>query len=680
MTIDLTCPAEIFRIDLPTDALPAATLLLYNLSDRVISSAEVTLLLSGEGEEEQEKVVYRGRALNGRPHSTFPMSVPCTADSAFHSAEAVIDKVWFADNEVWRRNPDSAVTYIPNQLSLSPQLTALKFVAGETAVGFPSQQDGLWVCICGRPNPDTESLCARCRREKNYIFARYNQEAVEAQLSQKERQLELNTRNAREDTSRLQRMREEAYNQKRNTRLRRLRLFGLALLGLGMIAAAVLFGAPGVRLLSANDALRNGRLPEAEEAYRSLGSFGNAREQLDYVRFLTAQKTVQDSEDPETLTAAAEALRGMTGRAEAQDEADEAEKKAAKAWLNAGNWAAAQEAALRMREEAPGRQELLQDCTFAQAQELLDQKAFTQAEALFRELGTYRDADRFAAACVYEPTLQLIEDGSYDEAIEALTAISPYQDTPALIRKCHYLKGMMFEKEGDSVRAAEEYLLAEDWDDAREKAVRMVWDQAEAALAAGDLSKAASLYAAIPDDPQAQEKSWYCLVRMAEKSVKDTEYLRALDLLSGVPDSYEGADALRRKSAYFAAKTALGRGDEESAISLLESAGDYQDARAQLESILVPRAADLLDQGDAAGAEAIIRRLPEGEAREQLESRLADLSSAGDTAEKPAEEASGKPAGDTAENPAKEASGKSAGDAAEKPAEEASGKPAGDTP
>ena len=208
----------------------------------------------------------------------------------------------------------------------------------------------------------------------------------------------------------------------------------------------------------------------------------------------------------------------------------------------------------------------------------------------------------------------------------------------------------------------------------------MVWDQAEAALAAGELSKAASLYAAIPDDPQAQEKSWYCLVRMAEKSVKDTEYLRALDLLSGVPDSYEGADALRRKSAYFAAQTALGGGDEESAISLLESAGDYQDARAQLESILVPRAADLLDQGDAAGAEAIIRRLPEGEAREQLESRLADLSSAGDAAENPEEEASGKPVEDTAENPVEEASGKPAGDAAEKPAEEASGKPAGDTP
>ena len=50
MLIDLTCPAEVFQAELPTEEIPAVSLALYNLSDRVIVSAEVTLrLLGGSG-------------------------------------------------------------------------------------------------------------------------------------------------------------------------------------------------------------------------------------------------------------------------------------------------------------------------------------------------------------------------------------------------------------------------------------------------------------------------------------------------------------------------------------------------------------------------------------------------------------------------------------------------------
>ena len=88
MLIDLTCPAEVFETTLPTEEIPAVGLSLYNLSDRVIVTAEVTLkLLSGSGAE-KERVVYRARALNGRPHSTFRMNVPCPHHASARSAEA----------------------------------------------------------------------------------------------------------------------------------------------------------------------------------------------------------------------------------------------------------------------------------------------------------------------------------------------------------------------------------------------------------------------------------------------------------------------------------------------------------------------------------------------------------------------------------------------------------------
>ena len=179
-TIDLTCPVEIFRTALPTEEVPAATLTLFNLSDRVISSAEVSLCLSDADNRETERLTFRGRALNGRPHSTFLMTVPCAPSEELKSLEATVEKVWFADNETWRRNPANVVEYKSNVLAVSPALTKLKYAAGETAVGYPSIQNSLWICICGRPNPENDVCCARCGRERDMVFARFNPESFSA--------------------------------------------------------------------------------------------------------------------------------------------------------------------------------------------------------------------------------------------------------------------------------------------------------------------------------------------------------------------------------------------------------------------------------------------------------------------------------------------------------------------
>ena len=133
--IDLTCPAEIFRAALPTEDIPAATLTLFNLSDRVIASVEVLLRLLDASGNEMERVSYRGRALNGRPHSTFLLTVPCAVTEGLRGLDASVEKVWYADNETWRKDPANLVEYTPNNLPVAPALTNLKYAAGETAVG-----------------------------------------------------------------------------------------------------------------------------------------------------------------------------------------------------------------------------------------------------------------------------------------------------------------------------------------------------------------------------------------------------------------------------------------------------------------------------------------------------------------------------------------------------------------
>lgn len=625
MLIDLTCPAEIFRTEMPTEEMPAAQLTLFNLSDRVIVSVEATLKLTGKNREEREKVVYRARALNGRPHSTFQMAIPCPPADSAAKAEASIEKVWFADNAVWRRDPGTAIDYIPNELPISRGLTALKYVAGETAVGFPSQQNGLWVCVCGRPNPDSEEFCARCRRQKATIFARYNREAVEKQIAQKERQLEINTRSAREDTARLQRIREEEYNRAKSRKSRRIHIAIAAGISVAVIAGAVFGAAPGLRLVSGGKALEEGRLKDAEAIYQSLGNFGNAESQLAETRYRIAKDAAENSEDPDEIAAAAAALREMDSREDAAALADEAELRLGQALLEGGDWEKARKAASRIVENSTEKSALLDACLFAEAKTHLETGEYDRAREQFLSLGNYEDAADLANECVYAPCLQLIEEGDYDTAIARLGSITNYQDSRTLILKCHYLKGLSLEKAGDVDGAAAEYLLAADYEDAREKHMAMTFAQAEAALAAGDITKAAPLFSSIPDYPGAKEKSWHCLYTLGQEAFADTEYLRALELIATVPDEYEKTGDLRIRSSYLAGTAAVKRKDWESAVSLLEAAGDYKDAETQLVKARKALIEEKLEAGDLTGAERELGMLSEDKDWEKLHKQLSFL-------------------------------------------------------
>ena len=249
MLIDLTCPAEVFQVTLPTEDRPSAELILYNLSDRVIVSAEVTLRLQNDRGVDLERVTTEDRALNGRPHTTFRMNVPCKSHPGTEKHSVTLERIRFSDLTEWKREDGNETEYTPNDLPVSKALTDLKFAAGERANGFPSQQDGLWVCICGRPNPDSESVCARCRQRKEDIFSRYNRDAVELQVSQREKQLDLATRSTREDLARLQRIREAEYRVEEVRRKRQRRLAVCLAVFLALMAALLFWAEPALRRL-----------------------------------------------------------------------------------------------------------------------------------------------------------------------------------------------------------------------------------------------------------------------------------------------------------------------------------------------------------------------------------------------------------------------------------------------
>ena len=567
--IDLTCPAEIFRTALPTGDIPAATLTLFNLSDRVISSVEVSLRLLDDEDGETERLAFRGRALNGRPHSTFLLTVPCAPSPLLKKLEATVEKVWFADNEVWRRNPKNAVPYEPNNLPVSPALTRLKYSAGETAVGYPSMQSGLWVCVCGRPNPEGECVCARCGQQKEVVFTRFSPEAVDAQITMKVRQLDLSSRNMREDTIRMQRIREEEYLRKKARRGTCLRLlFAMALVA-ALTAGSILYFSPLLRLAAGHRALDHGDPAGAKANFLALGTFGNAESLIPDCDLQIAVSAVQTSKSPEEMAEASAALRAISDRPEALEKANETDLLRGRLLLGSGRWAEALEALTLLPEDYAGRAELERDCRMQQACTLMNDKRYGEAREIFLSLGDYPGAREQATLCLYNPAKEHMEDRDWDGAITMLNEILDYLDSRTLTLECHYRKALELLDAGDLEGAGNEFLLADNWGDAQDQYKKLIYDRAEALYKAGNLEAAQPLYASIPDYRDANARDQSCRYFMAKEAADDLEYTLALDLLRGIPDDYGETKTLREDATYGKAKIAFRQEEWLTAAELL---------------------------------------------------------------------------------------------------------------
>ena len=584
MLIDLTCPAEVFQAVLPTEDIPAVSLTLFNLGDRIIVSVEVTLkLLAGNGAE-KERVTYRGRALNGRPHSTFTMNVPCTGGRGVRRADVLVTKVWYNDNAVWRRDLANSIEYTPNELPISKALTDLKFAAGETAVGYPSQQDRLWVCVCGRPNPEGEEICARCRRGKSLVFSMFSREAVETQISQRERQLDITTRNVREDTARMQRIREEEYNRKKDRRGRRIML-AACLAASWIIAAVVLcIGAPALKMWSASRALDGGNAEAAAAALEAIGDFPGAKERLLDARWEIAKQKAAAAMTKAQLREAAELLRALPEKEGSAALAEEMELRLAMLLMSEGRIKEAREAASQVSPENPGRIELENGCLFSEAQTAMNQGDYAAAREILLALGDYPKAAELAAECVYQPALLLIAEGKYDEAIDALSRIPNHPDSRTKTLECHYRKGFAAEEAGELETAATEYLMAVGYEDAAERMENVVLTRAEILFSEGDTEEAQKLFASLPGNARAEERNDECLYLLAKQAKKAKNYSRVLELLDALPEGYGDTSSWDTILAYREAEKAAERGETLEAAGKYEQAGDWYDAKEQAEA------------------------------------------------------------------------------------------------
>ena len=222
----------------------------------------------------------------------------------------------------------------------------------------------------------------------------------------------------------------------------------------------------------------------------------------------------------------------------------------------------------------------------------------------------YPEAAGLASECVYLPACVLIDEGYYEEAIAELNRIPEHPQSRSAILECHYKMAEKAEADGDLEIAAAEFLMAGDYGDAPARTQTAVFALAEDAYGDGDLEAALQLYASLPGYAPAEEKVKVCSLALARQAMDSRNYDRAAELLASLPEDYENTAELLVRASYQAGLEAVKQKDWEKALPLLERAGDYKDAASRLVKATESLIRQRLDAGDAAGAMALLDKIP----------------------------------------------------------------------
>lgn len=598
---------EWWQGSLPREGYPACELMMFNLSDKLVISCEVTLLLLDEQGQESDRVLYRAHDLEGRPRSGFSMTVPVAEEARPAQVDVIIEKVWFDDNDIWRRGKSPLSDYTSNALPNGRSLELLRFVAGSNAVGFPEEQGPLWVCVCGRPNPAYQHTCVRCQRERDQVFAQYNKEAIEKIAAQRDQQLSLKAKAAREDASRMQLEREQLHEQQQKKRRRTLRLAAVCVLGAAAVYAGVFHGLPYLRYRQAISDYENKAYAQAQEAFAQMGSYAQAETYVLECRYELARQELAAG-DADSLNRAAEAFRALKDFKDSAAQAQAADYQRGRLLLDAGDAAGARSifTALGDYADCAGQ---LKACDLLAAKQLLEQGEYAAAQAAFDALGDYGDAAALSTESLYRQGEAAVAQQDWDTALTVLAQTGDYLDTAALLRQAHYGKGTVLEAAAAYTEAGEHYLAAGDYQDAATRATACIYAPAHEAMEQGSFAKAAELFGKIPEYEDSRELYVSCTYQAARAAIKDKEYNRALGFLNQIPESYEDVFDLKMECIYQPGLAALAKEDYTEAVRLFTQITTYKDSADQLKAAQYGQGKALTESGDYDGAIALFTQL-----------------------------------------------------------------------
>ncbi len=606
MKIDLTCPVELWQVSKPTAEAPECTVVLNNLSEKIVISVQVTMICYDQAEEMLFRQIERIQGLNAGAGERFSVVILPTQWENVAGVELVVEKVWFGDAMIWRRGNAALTEYESNALPSGRKLDQLRFVAGQDAVGYPSLQEHVWVCVCGRANAKAAEFCCRCGRRAETIFASFAPQNVDQLIAVHEQKLRDIAKKAREDAAKLTEEREAEERKKRSKAKSALTLTvaGICLAAIGVVA--VFWGIPTYRYQQADKLLQNGQFTEARVAFSAMGDYGDAKDRLLRCDYLEAQTWLGTKNDG-SLQKAAEVFQGLGDYEESAVLAQQAAYERGLLALEAKDYPLATEhfQAAGNYQKSP---EMRKEAVYLQGKKLFVDGDFMAAEAVFISLEGYKDSQESIVECRYAVARAAEEAGDYQKAIDLYTAIGTYEDVPQRLQSVCYLLAEQRMAQNDLEAAGQWYLQAGDHLDARLKANDCLYQLAQQSFASQDYPKAKELFEKIIPYLDSESRSWDCVYQQAVQAETAANYAVAVELFESIPQHRDAKDKAQ-ECRYLLATESIAKGNLAEAEALLSSLEGFRDGAKLLKQTRYQLAEKAAGEGNYAKAVELFEAL-----------------------------------------------------------------------
>ena len=584
MKSDLTCPVEVVSVAIQReneDTNENGQILCYieffNLSDKVIDSIQMNIICFDAEDTRLGGRLVRAGA-HGEPRERFNGAFAPEHVDGVARVEALVEKVWYQDGVIWRREERNVREYTPNALQPGRELDRLRSVAGADAVGYAREDDTVWLCVCGRANRTSDDKCLRCGRERAQTLKAYSFATIDSTVGRKERLLEEQTREnlRRSSEQTVQEMKTEQKKRKKQTRRFKV------VIGLLSTAAIVLamarWGVPYGASLYAKDKLDRGLAADAKDIYAFIdrywtGEFG-AKEGMDAAerKIIDGLMNVGTDSAYEQAAERAEAL----GDEQRQQNAIIARARLA---MDGGDNDKA-ETLLTPLADSEEALALLHELIYKIAAAAKEQLDYPTAIERFASLGDYSDAAAQREDSVYLYGRQLMRAGEYQAACDQFMLVSDVGDAVALIRQCRYALAAEQQKAGEYEAAAELYESLGVYEEAETRAKYCRYMAGVYALGAGELEKAADQLKLAGDYEDAADRFGDAALTLGSAAMEAGDYQTAIHWLEQLPRDAETAKALDG-AIYAYADQLEQEGQRETAATEFYSLGSYQDAQAR---------------------------------------------------------------------------------------------------
>ena len=597
MKSDLTCPVEITKVTVNRETQEqqengltkeheqvVCLIEFFNLSEKVIDSLQMNIIcFDAEGTRLGGRLVRAGATGEPRAHfsGTF---VPEHVDGAVR-VEAAVEKVWFKDGVIWRREERNVREYTPNNLPQGRELDRLRAVAGADAAGYAREDDIVWMCVCGRANRTSDDSCRRCERRKEQVLADYSFAAIDATAGEKERELQKKTEDSLRRSSETTVKEQTAIRKKSKSRRRTMKIVILLLVLLALLLAFARWGLPYGASLYAEKLMEKGDLPAARETYLFIDSYWpgeyDAAAQADAAQEQIIRGLITDGGEDELAEAArlAEALESanapvlyeeaMLARAELMIDKDDTD--GAEALL--GGMQGSEAAAKRLRE-----------LIYSIARDAQENVDYPAAIARYESLGDYEDAAALARECTYDYGRQLMREGKYEQACEQLLLVADRGDAISLIRQSRYSWALELEEKGELVAAAELYESLGVYEEAEPRAKACRYEAGMDELGKGNLEEAAAQLRLADDHEDARDRFADAVFTLGSAALEKKDYAGAIAWLEQLSREGEAGEALSR-ATYAYARELEEAGQMEAALLEYGTLAGYEDSEERIRAI-----------------------------------------------------------------------------------------------